>query len=796
MGAFSVTIGQKTSVVNIGNTGPRGPQGAGYTFRGVYSSSTAYSALDTVTLSGSSYVAVVPSTGVTPGTDPTKWSLLASKGDTGDKGDKGDTGDVTPAAQAASAAASASAASAASNAGAATTQAGIATAAATTATAQAGAASASASAAATSAINAQTGVPNRGSIRAAKAVSLPSYTYANGAAGVGATITAVANGVFPTVDGQTLNVGDRFLHWDATGAGGSNVSYGVYTLTSAGSATTPWVATRATDCDAAAKLGFACWLTTSGAQYSGYAFRVVNDPATITMGTTAISIVASSNTSGVAGEAVARAAGDAAIDANRKALINGVDPAATQKLMRWRDALSRLILDLDADATVGMTMHVPLNLLPGTVNYSALDAATQAQLPMVLTNEIVGYLYRVLDANKRMLIGVPKDASQPIQAYVSRAATADTGGAVVAETANYYVEQFKDSSGVQQLRARLKFDNSISWKTSGSIPATSPTATPDGMILYQLGTATQWVDPSVGVSYPPLATTDLVLYGDSMTATGSGYGDNMPALYPSRAVYNEGIGGQRTASIAVRFGVPGLTLAITGNQIPTSGSVACVPNIPMLAAGSVARVSVGGILCDLATPDATNYTLTPVTPPSSAVAVANPAPATITTAWVAGTSAAAATPLTKLQQGVLIIRTGKNDIGKTDYSQASVLAYVQSMVATAKARAKSVIVMGVTNGYADLPTTMGGNQPDQVTSDTRLSQIAALNAALAAAHGSRFIDPLANHIALGGGAAQTVNGNTYVVLTNTVLVDGIHENATGKANTAALVQAAINSRGY
>ncbi|RQS00228.1 hypothetical protein DIE02_27725 [Burkholderia sp. Bp8991] len=487
----------------------------------------------------------------------------------------------------------------------------------------------------------------------------------------------------------------------------------------------------------------------------------------------------------------------AAETASRLANINPVSSIVTQKTLRLRDANYALILDVDADATVGMTMHVPLNLMPGSLDFSALNPVAQARLPMSLIDDIVGFLYRVYDANKRLLIGIPKDASQPIQAYVSRAASADTGGVVVAETANYYVEQFKDGAGVQQLRARLKFDNSISWTTSGSTPATSPTATPDGMILYQLGAVTKWVDPSVGIPYAPLATTDLVLFGDSMTAPGSGYGDNMPALFPTRTIYNQGIGGQRTSSIAVRFGIPNrLTLAVTGNQIPTSGSVACTPNILMLPSGDVTRVTVGGTLCDLATSDGTNYTLKPVTAPSSPVNLANPAPATIVTAYVAGSSAASATPIITFQQGVVIIRTGKNDIGKTDYSQSQVLADVAAMVQAVAARAKSVLVLGVTNGYNDLPTTMGGTQPDEPTSAARLIQIQQLNSALAAAHGTRFLDPLANHIAHGGGQAYTVNGTAYTVLTSTVLVDGIHENATGKSNTAALVQAAINAKGY
>jgi hypothetical protein len=51
-----------------------------------YSSVKAYEALNKVSYNGSSYIAVAPSTGVTPGTDETKWVQIVAKGDTGDIG--------------------------------------------------------------------------------------------------------------------------------------------------------------------------------------------------------------------------------------------------------------------------------------------------------------------------------------------------------------------------------------------------------------------------------------------------------------------------------------------------------------------------------------------------------------------------------------------------------------------------------------------------------------------------------------------------------------------------------------
>jgi hypothetical protein len=72
-------------------------------------------------------------------------------------------------------------------------------------------------------------------------------TYANGTAGVGATLTANPAAAMPTVDGVAPAVGQRILVKDQTSA----AQNGVYTVTTI---TSPWVLTRASDADTPAKL--------------------------------------------------------------------------------------------------------------------------------------------------------------------------------------------------------------------------------------------------------------------------------------------------------------------------------------------------------------------------------------------------------------------------------------------------------------------------------------------------------------------------------------------------------------
>lgn len=88
------------------------------------------------------------------------------------------------------------------------------------------------------------GVNFHAPVKAASITNLAT-TYSNGTSGVGATLTADTNRAFSTLDGQTVSVGERVLVKDQT----TQTQNGIYTLTTAGSGSVPWVLTRATDQD-------------------------------------------------------------------------------------------------------------------------------------------------------------------------------------------------------------------------------------------------------------------------------------------------------------------------------------------------------------------------------------------------------------------------------------------------------------------------------------------------------------------------------------------------------------------
>jgi hypothetical protein len=79
---------------------------------------------------------------------------------------------------------------------------------------------------------------------AATTAPLPSCTYANGTAGVGATLTATANGAI-TVDGVGLSTGDVLLVKDQA----ADLENGPYVVTDTGTGATPFILTRDTCMD-------------------------------------------------------------------------------------------------------------------------------------------------------------------------------------------------------------------------------------------------------------------------------------------------------------------------------------------------------------------------------------------------------------------------------------------------------------------------------------------------------------------------------------------------------------------
>lgn len=111
---------------------------------------------------------------------------------------------------------------------------------------------------------------------------LPAIIYANGASGVGATLTGVSFGVL-SIDSSAPSVGQRILVKDQA----SQFQNGIYTVTATGSGIAVFVMTRATDLDTATEVPKAYVFISFGIANDRTSWSVAN-PGPYVMGTTAI----------------------------------------------------------------------------------------------------------------------------------------------------------------------------------------------------------------------------------------------------------------------------------------------------------------------------------------------------------------------------------------------------------------------------------------------------------------------------------------------------------------------------
>ena len=161
--------------------------------------------------------------------------------------------------------------------------------------------------------NAITGLTWKPAMQAATVTTLPTYVYANGASGVGATITEVSNGALPTIDGVTLSAGQRILVKNETAG---NAPYnGLYTVTQVGSGILPFILTRVTDADTSTELWGSAVLSEAGTVNANTQWTNSNATAP-TIGTTAITF------SQISGAGTYTATGGITLTGNQFSLTN------------------------------------------------------------------------------------------------------------------------------------------------------------------------------------------------------------------------------------------------------------------------------------------------------------------------------------------------------------------------------------------------------------------------------------------------------------------------------------------
>ena len=127
------------------------------------------------------------------------------------------------------------------------------------------------------------GLDLKDSSHAATTAALSAVTYANGSSGVGATLTANANGAL-TVDGQTMVAAERVLIKDQA----AGLQNGIYTVTATGGVSAVFVLTRATDFDSTTEVTSGAFTFIETGTTNSDSGWVLTTDGTITIGTTAL----------------------------------------------------------------------------------------------------------------------------------------------------------------------------------------------------------------------------------------------------------------------------------------------------------------------------------------------------------------------------------------------------------------------------------------------------------------------------------------------------------------------------
>lgn len=136
----------------------------------------------------------------------------------------------------------------------------------------------------TNAVNtAISNAPTKASCAYASVAALPTVTYSNGASGVGATLTASANGAL-SLDGGSPTSGQRVLIKNQA----SGLQNGIYVVTNAGSVSTVFVLTRAADFDQTSEVtpGSSTFIN-NGTSLDNTTWQMITD-APIVVGTTTL----------------------------------------------------------------------------------------------------------------------------------------------------------------------------------------------------------------------------------------------------------------------------------------------------------------------------------------------------------------------------------------------------------------------------------------------------------------------------------------------------------------------------
>jgi hypothetical protein len=269
------------------------------------------------------------------------------------------------------------------------------------------------------------------------------------------------------------------------------------------------------------------------------------------------------------------------------------------------------------------------------------------------------------------------------------------------------------------------------------------------------------------VNQPIKETSKIACWGDSMTA-GSypGMLSNLTGL----VVFNGGVGGQGSNSIAIRQGGVGLTISVADGVIPTYGPVPVTSKsgLPVTSQGGGPLygwlAGIYGNIGRVANPDNSinDYVFTRATSGTSAPCPDN---STFTVDRFGRDS------------DITVIWSGRNNFGYT----STIVADIQAMVALLKFP-KRFAVLSICNGSGEVYAG---------------SSLKFTNDALLAAFSDNYCDVRSAVVAgYDPSNPQDINDHAIDTTPSSLRVDGNHLNAAGNTIIANSVYAFLKAKGF
>jgi hypothetical protein len=409
------------------------------------------------------------------------------------------------------------------------------------------------------------GLSPKGSVVVASYATLPAYTYNNGTAGIGATITADANGVL-TLDGVQPTVGARVLIKNETAANGPVNGVYVVTTNTAGS---PFVLTRSNDMNVGAEFPGAFVFIESGTVQADTGWVCTSD-SPVTVGTTAIVFTQFSG----AGQYTANTSAGLS-------LTGTVFSAKVDELTTSFDGYGNIIVKAGAQLTtpnIGNATGTSLSLT-GTLTSASVAGNVITGTSLSVTGNVdAGNVQTggVVSATGTGTFGNVATVGTVSATGTATAGNIATGGTVSATGTGTFGNV--DTGGNVSATGTISSTGTGTFGNVATGGTVSATSTVTGGNIATVGT----------VSATGTATAGNLATGGTVSATGTGTFGNVATAGTVSATGNITGGNVDTG------GAVNATGTITGGNLATGGNVSATGTISSTGTGTFGNVATGG----------------------------------------------------------------------------------------------------------------------------------------------------------------------------------------------------------